>query len=304
MHRVPNSSGTVAPQLEAPPGATDCHIHIYDPRFPPPVLKPQDARASEYRLLQKRLGLTRVVVVTPRNYVVDNSITLDAIRQLGRPLARGIAVIRPTISDRGLKALDEGGVRGIRFTLGNPSGDVVTVDMIEPLAKRIAVLGWHIQLHVPPQQLIEHAALLNRLPVPLVFDHMGRPPLPLGINSASHKLVRSLVDKDRAWVKLSGAYLVDEGGPPYAHSFAVAQDFVNAAPQRLVWGSDWPHPGHTAPDDGLLFDLLSSWIPNDATRFNILVRNPETLYGFDAHAVVKADLQPQPPTFSPEVTGH
>src|SRR5688572_24865830 len=104
MHDVPNSSGTAAPQLKAPPGATDCHIHIYDPRFAPPVLKPKDATASEYRLLQKRLGVTRVVVVTPRNYIVDNSVTLDAIRQLGRPLARGIAVIRPTISDRELKA--------------------------------------------------------------------------------------------------------------------------------------------------------------------------------------------------------
>ena len=116
---VPNSSGTEPPKLKAPANAADCHIHIYDPRFAPPVAKPADSTVADYRLLQKRLGLTRVVIVTPRNYVTDNSVTLDAIAQLGIENARGVAVVRPDVTDAELKQLDAGGVRGMRFTSGN-----------------------------------------------------------------------------------------------------------------------------------------------------------------------------------------
>ena len=133
---VPNSSGAGPPKLKAPANAADCHIHIYDPRFKPPVEKPAHATVGDYRLLQARIGVTRVVIVTPRNYATDNNVTLDAIRRLGIAHARGVAVIRPTVTDAELKTLDEGGIRGIRFTVANPQTAVVSIDMIEPLAKR------------------------------------------------------------------------------------------------------------------------------------------------------------------------
>src|SRR5215216_5133742 len=123
QHQVPNSSGSLAPKLKAPANAADCHIHIYDPRFEPPVEKPQNATVADYRLLQKRLGVSRVVIVQPRNYKIDNTPTVDAAE---------------------LKRLDEAGIRGIRFTLGNAKNAVVSIDMIEPLAKRIAPYGWHV----------------------------------------------------------------------------------------------------------------------------------------------------------------
>lgn len=287
---VPNSSGTAPPRLKAPASACDCHMHIYDPaRFPMPPSKrvaPTNATVADYRLLQKRTGTTRVVVVQPRNYATENAVTLDALAQLA-PNARGIVVVHPTVTDAELKTFDEAGVRGIRFSLGDPATAVVKPDMVEPLAKRMADLGWHVQLNVEGEQIVEFEAMLRRLPTQLVFDHLGHPPLPAGIDHRSHAIVRDLVDKRRAWVKLSGAYSNSKvGAPSYPEATKIAQAFVNAAPERLVWGSDWPHPGvrDTKPDDAVLFNLLSEWAPEEATRNRILVRNPEALYGFSKSA--------------------
>jgi predicted TIM-barrel fold metal-dependent hydrolase len=263
-------------------------MHIYDPaRFPlapSPRVAPADAAVPQYRLLQKRIGTTRVVIVTPRNYATDNRATVDAIAQLGKANARGVAVLHPTVTDEELRRLHEAGVRGIRFSLNDPATAVVTPDMIEPLSKRVADLGWHVQLYADGDQIVEFDALLRRLPSQIVFDHLAHPPLAAGIEHPSHRIVRGLLDRGRAWVKLSGAYLNSQSGPPfYPEAAKIARAFVRAAPERLVWGSDWPHPtatpGHK-PDDAVLFDLLSVWAPVDTTRHRILVENPEKLYGF------------------------
>jgi predicted TIM-barrel fold metal-dependent hydrolase len=288
---VPNSVGTAHPKLKAPAHASDCHIHIYSPeRFPfAPNSKSAPAHASvaQYRMLQKRNGTTRVLIVTPRPYVVDNRATVDAIAQFGAENARGVAVVRPTVTDAELKQLNDGGIRGIRFSLGADFA-VTTPDMIEPLAKRVAPLGWHLQFQMGGDQIVELADVLRRLPTPMVFDHLANPPLPAGVAHPSHQIVRELLDKGRTWVKLSGAYANSKiGAPSYPEAATTARDFVKAAPERLVWGSDWPHPGlpdDHKPDDALLFDLLSVWAPDEATRNRILVRNPETLYGFPKSA--------------------
>jgi len=283
---VPNSVGTEPPKLAAPANACDCHMHIYDPaRFPMPPSKrvaPSNATVAEYRLLQKRIGTTRVVIVQPRNYATENAVTLDAIAQLG-PNARGVAVVHPTVTDAELKRFNDGGVRGIRFSLGDPATAVVKPEMVEPLAKRVAPLGWHIQFNVDGEQVVEFEDMLRRLPTQLVFDHLAHPPLPASVDHPSHRIVRDLVDRRRAWVKLSGAYSNSKVGAPYPEATKIAQAFVRAAPERLVWGSDWPHPGlpdGKKPDDALLFDLLTEWAPAEASRNRILVRNPEALYGF------------------------
>jgi predicted TIM-barrel fold metal-dependent hydrolase len=287
QQEVPNSSGTALPKLKAPEGATDCHMHVYDPRFQqhsPGRANPKDATVRDYRLLQERVGTSRVVVVTPRNYATDNLVTLDALAQLGTS-ARGIAVVHPTISDTDLTALNDGGIRGIRFSLTGGAAPIVTWDMVEPLAKRVADLGWHVQFALEGHQIVEHADLLQKLPTQLVFDHMGRPTLPAGIEHASFMVLRRLIDRGRTWIKLSGAYVNSKIGPPdYPEATKIAQAFVNAAPERMVWGSDWPHPGEQGkpalPDDALLFDLVALWAPQESTRRRILVENPESLYGF------------------------
>jgi predicted TIM-barrel fold metal-dependent hydrolase len=286
---VPNSSGTQAPKLKAPANAADCHMHIYDaarfPMPPSPRVPPMRATVAEYRLLRKRIGTTRTVIVTPRNYFTDNRATVDAIAQLGN--ARGVAVLHPDVPEAELKRLHAAGVRGTRFSLGDPATAVVKPEMVEPLAKRVAGLGWHLQLNMPGELIVAMADVLRRLPVQLVFDHLGNPPLPAGARHPSHAIIRGLMDGNRAWVKLSGAYLNSQSGPPYPEATAIAQAFVKAAPERLVWGSDWPHPtapGPMKPDDALLFDLLAVWAPAERVRHRILVENPEALYGFDRSA--------------------
>jgi len=279
---VPNSTGGAPPKLAAPAGAADCHIHIYDARYAHTGHLVADGTVADYRLLQKRVGVERVVIVTPRCYGTDNTVTTDAIRELGIDNARGVGVLRPTVTDAELKTLNDAGIRGIRFTVGDPNTAVVSIDMIEPLAKRIAVHGWHIQLNMPCDKIVEHADMLRRLPTPIVFDHLGKPPVDQGVKHPSHAVILGLLDQRRAWVKISGAYMNTQVGPPtYADATRVAQALVKAAPERCVWGSDWPHPGpKVKPDDAVLFDLLSVWAPDDATRHRILVTNPQDLYGF------------------------
>ena len=276
---VPNSTGSNPPRTRAPLNAADCHIHIYDPRFEPRVDRVSNATVGDYRKLQGRLGLSRVVIVQPRNYGVDNTPTVDAIEQLGIGNARGVGVLRPDVSDETLDRLHAGGIRGLRFTVGDPATAVVSVDMIEPMAKRIARLGWHVQLNMPVDQIVANAGLLGRLPTAVVFDHLGHVP------STDHPgwgVVHGLLEKEKAWVKISGAYMNSDIGPPhYPEATRIAQAYVKAAPERCVWGSDWPHPSSKVkPDGAVLFDLLSVWAPDETVRNRILVQNPERLYGF------------------------
>jgi D-galactarolactone isomerase len=282
---VPFSAGTGAPKLKVPANACDSHMHIYDSRFPVAAnatLRPPDAHVEDYRLLQQRIGTTRNVVVTPSTYGTDNRCTLEAMARIGSS-ARGVAVIDTSVSDAELKRLADLGVRGIRFNLS--FGAAATVDMIEPLARRIHALGWHVQLLMPADQLVQIENLLLRLPVPIVFDHFGRIP-PASVEHRGFGVILKLLGEGNAWVKLSGAYLRSTVGPPkFSDVSELARAFVRAAPERMLWGSDWPHVvasvGETAmPDDAELLDLLLEWAPDEATRRKILVDNPAALYGF------------------------
>ena len=188
-----------------------------------------------------------------------------------------------SFTDAEFERLSALGVRGIRFSIGDPKSRVVQPEMIEPLAKRVADLGWHLQFNMEGEQVVELADVLRRLPTPLVFDHLGNPPLPAGIDHPSHAIIRELIDKGRTWVKLSGAYSNTKVGPPdYPDATRTAQAFVRAAPERLVWGSDWPHPRieGAMPDAGKLLDLFNEWTPDAVTRRRILADNPAKLYGF------------------------
>jgi D-galactarolactone isomerase len=283
---VPYSAGTEAPKLKAPAGAVDCHMHIYDSRFPvapTATLRPPDAHVDDYRLLQQRIGTERNVVVTPSTYGTDNRCTLEAMKTIGSS-ARGVAVVDTSVSDAALKEMAAAGIRGIRFNL--VQAGATSVEMLEPLSKRVHELGWHIQLHMLGDKIVEIADVLERLPAPIVFDHLGRIPQPAGIDHPAFRVISNLVEKGRAWVKLSGAYIDSKSGPPaYADTTKVAQAYVKLAPERLVWGSDWPHPTEkTKPDDAVLFDLLSEWAPSEAARQRILRDNPATLYDFPKSA--------------------
>ena len=282
--QVPWSSGTESPKLKAPANACDCHMHIYDAKYPTDpkaTLKPADALVADYKLLQKRIGTSRNVVVTPSTYGTDNRVTLDAIAQIG-PTARGVAVVDVTVTDAELKRLNGLGIRGIRFNL--VQAGATTAEMIEPLSRRVNDLGWHIQIHMKGEQIAGIEDLLLRVPSPIVFDHLGRLAQPNALDNPGFKTISKLIDKGRTWVKLSGAYQDTKVGPPtYSDTVAVARAYIKAAPERMVWASDWPHPTEKdKPDDAVLFDLLAQWAPEEAMRTRILVQNPATLYGFPA----------------------
>ena len=282
-----NSSGTGKPRSTVPEGACDAHMHVYDRRFAtvgPPDALVYGATVDDYRLLQQRIGTQRTVVVQPRVHGTDNAVTLAAIRSLGLRHARGIAVVRPDVTDAELERLHAGGIRGIRFTLYTATHAAVDFSMVEPLAHRVHGLGWHVQLHWSAEQIIEHAALLARLPCTVVFDHLARILEPDARAQPAFAIVSRLLENGRTWIKLSGAYLNSTVGAAggYADTEAIARRWACQAPDRLVWGSDWPHPTEPIdkPDDAALFDLLSRWVPDEQTRHRVLVDNPAQLYQF------------------------
>ncbi len=280
---VRHSTGTEPAGLRAPPGATDCHFHIYDNRFPPAPggLPAQDASSEDYRSLQARIGTKRGVVIQPSLYGVDNRPTLEGLAALG-PSFRAVAVINPSVTDAELQQMHTLGVRGIRFNLAQAGA--TTLDMLEPLSARVNALGWHCQINMPGDKIVLAADIFLRIPGKLVFDHLAHCPQPTGVEGDTFKLIRRLLDKGNTWVKLSGAYADTKVGPPsYSDSSTVARAFAASAPNRVVWGSDWPHPTEkfdNKPDDALLFDLLSDWVPDENHRRLVLVDNPAELYDF------------------------
>ena len=275
-----------AVRFRVPDGATDCHHHIYDPRFPyqpDAILKPPFATVADYRELQKKLGTSRDVMVQPSTYGTDNSCLLDVLAQLA-PNARAVCVVNASVTDAELRKLHAAGTRGVRiqFGLGNPVGK----DEVMPLAKRIAALGWHIQTNMPGEQLVAMEKLLLSLPCPVIVDHLGRA---TDTGQPHYDTVRRLLQSGHGWVKLSGAYLYGGGtAPDYAGAGRAAKGYLATAPERCVWGSDWPHPDATKkrdpvamPDDITLLNLLADWAPDEKLRHRILVENPEHFYGFD-----------------------
>ena len=274
------------PRLEIPPGACDCHMHVFDARFPlakDARRKEPDAPVSAYHELQRRLGLERVVVVQPTAYGKDNGCTLEAIAALGEG-ARGVAVVDNAASEAELERLTAAGMRGVRFRmLDTPE---LPWDMLPDMASRAARVGWHVQFQMDGRHFAEREALLKRLPCTLVIEHIGKFLEPVPLEHPGFQSLLRLVDTGRCWVKLSGAYMISKSGPPlYDDIGALAKELVRRAPERLVWASNWPHPlarERTAPDDAVLLDLMLEWAPIEATRNRILADNPAQLYGFPA----------------------
>ncbi|MBM6402155.1 amidohydrolase family protein [Phycicoccus sonneratiae] len=285
---TPFSVGSNRPSFVPPHGSVDSHIHIFEPeRFPypsPTATPPPRATVADYRLLQARLGTEKAVIVTPSNYATDNRCTLDAIAQIGQHHARGIAVVAGSVSDAELQQLHAGGIRGIRFNLTRPGG--AGAELIRPLAARVADLGWHVQIHMTAEGILENLQLLEDLPVDLVIDHMGRIPGAVGTSHPTYTAILGLVEQGHTWVKVSGVYHESVSGPPlYEDRSAIGRAFVNAAPERVVWGSDWPHPTASRgevpmPNDADMLSLLKYWAPNHGVIHRVLVDNPNTLYGF------------------------
>jgi D-galactarolactone isomerase len=273
------------PRLKAPPGATDTHMHVFAPGYPvapTAVVPPPNAPVGEYEKVRERLGIARSVVVQPSAYAFHNSCTLDAIAALGGANARGVAVVREDVADEELRRLHQGGIRGLRFHM--LPGGVLGWNALPPLAARAAELTWHVQVQLDGRTLPEREPLLRSLPGTVVVDHVGKFLEPVSPGDPAFRLLLKLVETGRFYVKLSAPYEVSKvGRPRYDDVGALAKALVRAAPERLLWASNWPHigtPQERYPDEAELLDLLLEWAPDEGDRRKILVDNPARLYGF------------------------
>ncbi|WP_198374119.1 amidohydrolase family protein [Neoroseomonas rubea] len=278
LNVVPN------PSWKAPPLSCDCHFHIFGPydRFPLDAGRhydPQAALIPAYLRVAEALGIGRMVIVQPSVYGTDNACSLDAAARFGLDRARVVAVVDDSFDEAALRNLHAQGTRGVRFNA--VSGNGTPLDQLEALARRIAPLGWHLQLYAEGHQLPDLAPRLATLPVPVVVDHMGGVRSADGVNDAGFQALLRILDSGRAWVKLCG-YRISSSGPPFRDVAPFARALLDSAPDRCVWGTDWPHPSLSAwmPEDGALLDLLGEWAPSAAERRRVLVDNPAALYGF------------------------
>lgn len=274
-----------APRQKAPKLSIDCHFHIFGPfdRFPLDpgrAYEPPLALVEDYLAVAQTVGLERMVVVQPSPYGTDNRVTLNAVARFGRDRAVAVAVIDDSFDAASLTRLSDAGVCGVRFNL--VSGNGTPVEQIEALARRIAPLGWHLQVYATGETLSDLAAMLAKLPVPVVIDHVGGVKAALGTGHPQFQALLRLLDSGNAWVKTC-SYRVSSAGHPWSDVAANVQALVAAAPERCVWGTDWPHTHMQgpAPEAGTLLEQLFDWVPDETSRHRILVDNPARLYGFE-----------------------
>lgn len=274
------------PQVPVPPGACDCHAHLFGPPEIYPVLPDAGyaiprAGAENYRRSLGILGLSRAVLVLPHVYGQDNRCLIDALSGSGGAW-RGIAVIGPKVSSRELETMHRAGVRGVRINFRNEGG--LKLADVTRVAERVAPLGWHLEFAAQGEHLLDVAECARKVSVDIVVPHMGRVPARLGIRHNGFQALLSVVRDGRCWVKLSAAHRFSSEPAPHRDVQVFVDALLGASTDRLLWATDWPHtrvrPTEYMPDDGDLLDQLAQWVPDAGLRNRILVDNPEKLYGF------------------------
>ncbi len=269
-----------------PTGACDTHFHIFGPtsRFPyddKRTYTPPEAPKEALMALHKRLGIDRGVIVQPGCHGFDNSVTLDAIAT-SHGAYRGIALVPTTVTKDEIAGLNRGGIRGVRFNFVKHLGAPPSLTDFRRVTDVIAPFGWHAVLHLSADDLETALPYLKPLEIPFVIDHLARINAAAGLDQAPFQKLLELTANPRAWVKISGMDRASAAGAPFHDVVPFAQKLVAAAPDRILWGTDWPHPNikYPVPDDQGLVDLLSVAVPDAKARERILVDNPAQLYGF------------------------
>ena len=286
--------------FDLPAGACDCHTHIHGdpakfPFFSGRVYTPEPASPEEMAALHKALHIERVVIVTPSVYGTDNSATLFGIKARGAA-ARGVAVIDDKTPEADLDAMAQAGIRGIRLNLatGGTNDPNVGRARLQAGIERVKARGWHVQLYTSLAMITALKDAFAASPVPIVFDHFGGAQATLGVEQPGFSDLLDLVKSGKAYVKISGAYRASKLGPDFPDAAPLARALIAANSDRIIWGTDWPHPDSVTPpgrkatevtplfqiDDGRLLNQLPVWAPDAATRKKILVDNPVRLYGF------------------------
>jgi predicted TIM-barrel fold metal-dependent hydrolase len=285
-----------APAFEVPKGACDCHVHIFGPdeRFPlspKRLYTPGPASIEDLLAMHRALHIERVVIVHPSPYGADNAVTVDAVRKLGAR-ARGVVVIDDKTTDAMLADMRDAGIRGVRVNLESygESDPAVAGKHLQQAAERVAPLGWHVQTYTNLAILAALHDIILKLPVTLVVDHFGRPKASQGIEQPGFKKFLVLLRSGKVYVKISAPYRISQQ-PHYTDASAIARAMIAANPDRIVWGTDWPHPGAAKrdpaviepfrpEDNGYALNRLAQWAQSPAELKKILVDNPARLYQF------------------------
>ena len=272
--------------FKPPALACDAHCHVFGPaaRFPydpKAAYHPDDAPLEQLHALHKKLGLERAVIVHASCHGPDMRATLDAIARSGGRY-RGTAIIDETYGDREFQKMQDGGIRGVRFNFVRHLGGRPDMGFFHKTVQRLKAMGWHLILHLDAQDLPELESVFKTLPVPFVIDHMGRVKASEGLDQQPFRVLLHTLRNEKAWVKICGAERVSSKGPPFTDAVPFGRALVEAAPDRVLWGTDWPHPNvKWMPDDAALLELFPQMVPDAALRKRILVDNPARLYGFD-----------------------
>ena len=276
------------PRLEMPPRACDCHAHICGPIDRHPysdrrVYTPPDTLLPAYRHMLNTLGVERAVLVQPSVYGSDNRVMLAAMAELGTR-CRAVAVVDDAVSDEALARMHAAGVRGVRVNVVDvaEAKGVIPMAPLRGLAERIAPFGWHVELLVHADEFPDLDTLFGDFPVDIVLGHLGYMRTEKDVRQPGFQALLELARSGRAWIKLTGPYRISGEAPPWRDTIPYAHALLDAAPDRIVWGTDWPHVmvKGPMPNDGDLADMLVEWIPDASLRERVLVQNPARLYGF------------------------
>jgi predicted TIM-barrel fold metal-dependent hydrolase len=284
---MPPDPDTRTPDYVAPAGACDAHCHVFGPGdvFPyAPTRKytPPDAPKENLMALHDKLGIERAVIVQASCHGTDNNAMLDAIASSsGRYL--GICNAAADFSDEEFARLHEGGIRGVRFNFVKHLGGAPDLEKMWNIIRKVEDLPWQVELHFDAADLLEYEHVIDDMPLPVVIDHMGRVPVADGVEQAPFQaLLEKFAVSDHLWIKISGSERISAAGPPFTDAVPFAQALIAAAADRVIWGTDWPHPNikKHMPNDGDLVDLIPAMIPDEKTQKMVLVENPQRLFGF------------------------
>jgi 2-pyrone-4,6-dicarboxylate lactonase len=269
-----------------PPHTCDAHCHVFGPAAtfpyaPDRSYTPPDAPKESLAALHAVLGIERAVLVQASCHGTDNRAMLDAIKASGGRY-RGVAILDSSVTEADYAALHDCGIRGVRFNFVEHLGGRPDMALFHQVIERIRALGWHLVVHLDAVDIPEISTLLRRVPLPFVIDHMGRVKANGGLEQRPFRALLELMKLDTCWVKVCGSERVSSAGPPFLDAVPFARAIVNAAPDRVLWGTDWPHPnvGRFVPNDGDLVDLVAEIAPDEVQREKLLVHNPANLYGW------------------------
>jgi 2-pyrone-4,6-dicarboxylate lactonase len=285
---MPPDPNTRTPVFKAPPKACDAHCHVFGPAadfpyHPTSTYHPPDAGKDRLKALHDTMGIERAVIVQASCHGPDNSAMMDAIKHSDGAY-RGVCIANKDFTDKQFEDLNAGGVCGVRFNFVTHLGGTPNLEGMKNVIERVAPLGWHLIIHVNAEDIVKFEEFFLGFDLPIVVDHMGRVPTSEGVGQQAFKILLDFMQRDNWWVKVCGAERISSGGPPFYDAVPYAQALIDVAPDRILWGTDFPHPNISKwmPNDGDLLDLVPLFARDEDLQRKILVDNPARLYGFDA----------------------